>query len=87
MPPAWSRNWDNLSRADMVLIRRAIREGWPVPDVVCRPIVQALCRAMKSPSRRRVISAAQTLADMSDLPEPPPRRRRAAGAGGRRPRN
>jgi len=34
-------DWENASRSDLLLIRKAIKEGWPVPPELRRPIMKA----------------------------------------------
>jgi hypothetical protein len=65
MPLPRSSNWKELTRTDMIMIRRAIREGWPVPrDGVTLPILEGLYRDLKSRSRSHRIAAARTLSAM-----------------------
>jgi hypothetical protein len=34
-------DWENASRSDLRLLRKAIRENWPVPLERCRPLLEA----------------------------------------------
>ena len=55
-----------LKRAEMVLIRRSLREGWPMTPEKRRTITAQLMAAALGPPGRLRDSAKQTLAMIAD---------------------
>jgi hypothetical protein len=57
------------SLSDLVLLRRAVNEGWPVPDDVRQAIVGELATDLASSEVRRVLSIARVFLamDRADL--------------------
>ena len=56
--------WGNglpTSLSDLVLLRRAINDGWPVPAMVRAAIMSELENEIQSTDRRRMLSVAKTL--------------------------
>ena len=47
------------TRSDLVLLRQAIHEDWPVPDDVWRAVVGDLLDDLESPDTRRIVSVAR----------------------------
>ena len=52
------------SLSDLVLLRRAINEDWPIPDNVRRAIVGELEDEIESPDVRRLLSVARSFLAM-----------------------
>jgi hypothetical protein len=54
------------NRADLALLRRAIKEDWPVPASVRQSIVEELAGEIETPDVRRLLSVAQTFVAMEE---------------------
>lgn len=54
-----------LTRTDIVLIGRAVRSGWDIPEAKRLAIVQQLRQALDSTDPRLVVSAARCLLAMT----------------------
>lgn len=52
---------DHHNRADAVMIRRAIREGWPIPQDTKAKVVEKMAKMLDSDNPGQVLGAARTL--------------------------
>ncbi len=61
--------WENASRGDLVLLRHAIREDWPVPKERRRPILDEVFQLLHSKNPRVAIGVARVFleADRANL--------------------
>ena len=53
-----------MSRSDLVLLRRAVREHWPADEAKRPAIVDRAFHTLECGDTRRVIAAARTLLEM-----------------------
>ena len=60
------RDWGESTKADLLLIRQAIREDWPVPDDVRRAIIEELFQEVDTDSSdvRRFLAVARVFLAM-----------------------
>jgi len=52
-------DWGSASLSDLILLRKAIKENWPVPSERRRPLLEAVFSNLNSENARLVISACQ----------------------------
>lgn len=55
-----------VSRSDLLLVRKAIRLGWPVPARVRQAVVEDVCDAAMGDDLRRSLAAVRVLLDCED---------------------
>jgi hypothetical protein len=55
--------WTDASRSDLVLLRHAIREGWPVPEERRRPILDEVFPLLHSQNPRVAIGVTRVFLD------------------------
>ncbi len=55
-----------LTRSDIVLIGRAVRGGWPVPERKCQEIVEQLFATLESDDDRLALSVAWVVLAMEE---------------------
>ena len=56
--------WSDASRGDLVLLRHAVRENWPIPVERRPPIIEALGNLIGNADARRVIGIARVFLAM-----------------------
>jgi hypothetical protein len=54
-------DWENASLGDLILLRKAIKENWPVPPERCRPLIEAVLSQLHSEDDRLTISLCQVV--------------------------
>lgn len=55
-----------VSRADLLMVRQAIREGWPVPEAVRLAVIDDVCDVALAGDPRRAIAAVRVILAMED---------------------
>ena len=63
-PGAWGKG--SVSRSDLVLLRRAIRENWDIPEATRLQILQSLCGIMGGDGELMVGSVLLTVIRMEE---------------------
>ena len=53
---------DRISRGDMVLIRKAIRQKWELPEGIMKAVPRQVSRVLLTGNNREQLSAAKTMA-------------------------
>jgi hypothetical protein len=56
-------DWETASRGELRLLRRAIREDWPIPGCRRGPIIEEVSQILDSGDTRRALAAISVLAE------------------------
>jgi hypothetical protein len=56
--------WESASRSDLILLRRAIREGWAIPEDRRQTLPKEIAVLLRSDNPRLAIGAARVYVEM-----------------------